>query len=79
MRMYLLIAGDSYYPTSGTGDWIGCYESYGEAKSEVEIIETPVYYTQGKKKGEIKSTFKSYKISGRNFDWYEIVDLKRFI
>lgn len=33
---YLLIAGDEYYPSDYTGDWIGCFPTYEEAKAQVE-------------------------------------------
>ena len=32
MKRYLVIVGDQYYPSGGTGDWVGCYETLGEAK-----------------------------------------------
>jgi hypothetical protein len=35
MKPYLLIAGDQYYPSSRTGDWIACFDTYEEAKEEV--------------------------------------------
>jgi hypothetical protein len=31
MKHYLLIAGYQYYPSRGTGDWVGCYEYESEA------------------------------------------------
>ena len=36
MKPYLLIVGDTYYPESGTGDWIGCYKTEEEAKEETK-------------------------------------------
>jgi hypothetical protein len=30
-KPYLLIAGWNYYPASGTGDWIGCFETEEDA------------------------------------------------
>jgi len=30
-KHYLLIAGDEYYPSDCTGDWIECYETKEEA------------------------------------------------
>jgi len=30
-KWFLLIANDQYYPSSGTGDWIGVYATYEEA------------------------------------------------
>jgi hypothetical protein len=79
-KPFLLIAGDAYYPSSGTGDWIGCFETQKEAEEQVDVVEHHTYYTKGKNKGEIKSTHKTYVVKGgtygdRNCDWYEIVDL----
>lgn len=35
-KPYLLIAGDNYYPSSDTGDWVGCFSTLEEAKAQVE-------------------------------------------
>lgn len=79
-KPYLLIAGSGYYPESGTGDWVNCFETYEEARSQVETIEFPTHFRSGKRKGEIKSTHKTYRVSGgdyvKNCDWFEIVDLR---
>jgi hypothetical protein len=79
-KPYLLTAGDGYYPTSGTGDWIGCYETAEEALEQVEYKEFHQYYLKGKNKGEIKSTHKTYVVKGEfrdmKCDWYEIIDLR---
>ena len=79
-KPFLLIAGDGYYPSSGTGDWIGCYETEKEAREQVEFKETYQYYSKGKNKGEIKSTHTTYVAKGgeydRNCDWYEVIDLR---
>lgn len=32
-KPFLLIAGDQYYPSAGTGDWRGCFKTYKEAMS----------------------------------------------
>ena len=32
-KPYLLIAGWDYYPSSGTKDWIACFESWEEAEN----------------------------------------------
>ena len=55
-KPYLLIAGDCYYPSSGSGDWVACFETESDAIKQVEFITKHDYYTQGKNKGEIKST-----------------------
>jgi len=79
MKTYLLIAGHNYYPEHGTGDWIKAFETEKDAEDVVETIEHHDFYTKGKNKGEIKSTFKRYKINDKIYDWYEIIDLKEWI
>jgi len=39
-KPYLLIAGDNYYPSADTGDWVGCFSTYEEAKAQVEPRKT---------------------------------------
>ena len=79
MKYYLLIAGEDYYPSHRTGDWIGCFETYEEALSQIEVKKHHQYYTKGKNKGEIKDTYESYVVNGSECDWYEIVDLREWI
>jgi hypothetical protein len=62
-KPYLLIAGEDHYPCSGTGDWKGRFESYGEAESQVVMLE-----------GEY--LLYNYSVMGEKCDWYEIVDLR---
>jgi hypothetical protein len=63
MKRYLLAAGDNYYPNSPPGDWIDFFDSYDEAKEEVEqMMDGPKYKD-------------SYKIRDKFYDWYEIIDL----
>jgi hypothetical protein len=38
-----LIAGDNYYPSSRTGDWIDCYETKEEAEEKWEEISKQKY------------------------------------
>lgn len=54
MKRYLLIAGATYYLSSGTEDWIACYESLEDAARQVSIDE------RGYKIGEF--TYDWYKI-----------------
>jgi hypothetical protein len=79
MKYFLLIAGNSYYPSHDTGDWIKCFETYEEARSQVEVKKHHTFFTKGKNKGEIKDTYESYIVNGRKRDWYEIVDLREWI
>jgi len=43
MKPYLLIAGYQYYPSSGTGDWIACFETYEEAEAKWEKLKDEKY------------------------------------
>lgn len=42
-KPYLLIAGYFYYPESGTGDWIACFETFEEAKNKVIKQNKDIY------------------------------------
>jgi hypothetical protein len=42
-KPYLLIAGDNYYPDSGTKDWKGTYATYEEAEAALKDIEYDWY------------------------------------
>ena len=77
-KPYLLIAGDNYYPSADTGDWIGCFSTVEEAREQIEYIDHPQFFNTGKMKGQIKTNDISYRIGGRVFDWYEIVDLREW-
>jgi hypothetical protein len=79
MKYYLLIAGDNYYPQSGTEDWKGTYYSAKEALDQVKVITHETLYTKGKDKGKVKESYERYEINGRTYDWYDIVDLKGYI
>jgi len=79
MKCFLLIAGDDYYPSHRTGDWIGCFETYEEARSQVEVKTHHTYFTKGKNKGEIKYTYESCIVNGSERDWYEIINLREWI
>lgn len=46
MKLFLLTAGDQYYPRSGSSDWIGFFETYEEAKAKV-IGTTKPYIIDG--------------------------------
>lgn len=62
-KPYLLIAGDNYYPSDGTGDWVGCFSTLEEAKAQVEPQKTNGYTVNGRDWG---------------CDWYEIIDLREW-
>ena len=60
MKRFLLIAGDSYYPSSGTGDWLGTYDS----KDDIPTIT------------RLSDEYHRFEIEGfGKFDWYTEVDL----
>ncbi len=65
MKMFLLIAGDYYYPSVGTGDWRGFYKTHEEAQSQVNKIDG-VYDT-------------AVSINGHHYDWHEIINLGDWI
>jgi hypothetical protein len=79
MKTYLLIAGHNYYPGIGTEDWIGCFETYEAALSQVEVKKHHTYYIKGRRKGEVKETYESYIVNGNERDWFDIVDLREWI
>jgi len=43
MKPYLLIAGDNYYPSAYTGDWVACYATEEEAKEKWEELSKNKY------------------------------------
>jgi hypothetical protein len=78
-KYFLLIAGHNYYPEASTGDWIGCFSTYEEAVSKVTFVEHKRMITHGKRKGQEEITGRSPQIDGRNYDWWEVVDLQDWI
>ena len=34
-KPFLLTASEPYYPESGTGDWVGCFETREEAEKQI--------------------------------------------
>lgn len=42
-KPFLLIVGDQYYPSSGTGDWRGCFETIAEAKINLALKDPSSY------------------------------------
>ena len=39
MKRYLVIAGDSYYPSTYTGDWRGSFDELSEAVEHAKFLE----------------------------------------
>lgn len=79
MKYFLLIAGECYYPSEGTEDWIKCYETQEEAQKDVVKTKEDIIGQSGQKKGKIIWTLEGYVINGKKYDWYEIVDLRDWI
>lgn len=75
MKRFLLMAGENYYPQEGTADWIDSFSSKEEAEAAVvtEVIGIKEYASMGQKK-----TYQDirYKVCGKPYDWYQIVDLE---
>lgn len=36
MKPYLLIAGNQYYPSADTYDWVGCFKTIEKAESHLD-------------------------------------------
>ena len=66
MKPFLLIAGDDYYPSHDTGDWIGCFSTREEAQAQIQMSASACrsIRVQHPRFGET------------DYDWYEIVDLR---
>lgn len=60
------MAGDNYYPEGGTENWIKTFESEKDAELAVSSIPSTGCKTV-------------YEIEGREYDWYEIINLKDWI
>ena len=62
------MAGHNYYPSAGTNDWIGCFNSFEEANAAVTPTEV-----------DKKRSIEYYIINDNKYDWFEIVDLSEWI
>jgi hypothetical protein len=67
-KPFLLIAGSNYYPSSGTDDWKGTFETYEEAKAQMTDLS---------KEYKDRKAYCRFKFGEEYCDWYEIVDLRR--
>ena len=79
MKKYLLIAGYNYYPGHGTSDWVKTFETREDAKAYVEVKIQEYLFLKGPRKGQVKSSHKTFVVDGNKFDWYEIVNLDNWI
>jgi hypothetical protein len=87
MKLFLLIAGHHYYPSAGTSDWIGCFNTEEEALSRIKHVVNPrATYSRGPRKGQIKDKYKNVPPNTsvvvtssdgveHKYDWFEIVNL----
>lgn len=64
-KPYLLMAGDRYYPSDGTGDWIGCFSTYAQAREQVVVRDN-------------QCIVKGWVYGDRTCDWFEIIDLREW-
>lgn len=64
MKYFLLIAGINYYPSSDTGDWKKTFHTREEAEAAVRKVPSRCF---------------GYVIDDREYEWYEIVDLREWI
>lgn len=64
MNMFLIFAGDCYYPSGGWGDYVGSYATEQDARNAIT--------EQG-----IINDFNRYMIKEELYDWYHIVDLQQ--
>lgn len=66
MKTFLLIAGYRFYPSKGTRDWVKTFETEEDAES---------YVSKNIELGQ-----SGYKLkNGDEVDWYEIIDLKKWV
>lgn len=65
-KPFLLIAGETLYPSAFTEDWVGCYRTYDEAMGAV-VIPDPECPWKG-----------PFMVEGRSCDWYEVVNLREW-
>ena len=69
MKMFLLMAGEGFYPKQSTGNWIDTFDSYEGALSKVEDTQCGT---------TMPSRFERYRINGKLYDWYSIIDLNKW-
>ena len=75
MNWFLLIAGDNYYPETYTA----CFPTFDDAVAQVTYVVHKRKITKGAKKGEEEITHTNYSINGREYDWFDIVDLREWV
>lgn len=80
-KWFLLIAGDQYYPSFGVDDWIACFPDKESAMNTVtEVVHiSQVIAGRGANKRVEEVKRSTWKIGSREYDWYEIVDLRDWV
>lgn len=63
--MFIVFAGDHYYPLGGWSDFNSRHTSLDDAKCSIEVIGGRNPYDGGK-----------FKIDGKHYDWYQIVNAR---
>lgn len=63
--MYIVFAGDYYYPFGGWDDFKGSHQSLDDAKVSIEVVGGRKPYDGSK-----------FKIDGSHYDWYQIVNAR---
>jgi hypothetical protein len=68
MKRFLVIANMNYYPSHGTSDWIGAFETREEAEKVI------------KEASKRRSSWHKYKfLTGAEADHVEVVDLQEWL
>lgn len=73
------MAGDNLYPEAGTENWIGCFATLVDAQAAFQVKEVPKYANGKFSSDPTKKTITKYVIDGKAHDWYEIVDLRKWV
>jgi len=73
VKYFLLIAGENYYPSPGTEDWIATFETKEEARAEVELK------SKASQKGLHGHWLGEWEIRGCHYHWYDIIDLREWV
>ena len=61
--MYLVFAGEDYYPRGGWCDFIDKHASLDDARDSIDVMSHKQYVKQ-------------FRISGRHYEWYQIVNAR---
>lgn len=73
------MAGDNLYPEAGTENWISCFATLADAQTAVQVKEVPKYANGKFSSDPTKNKTTKYVIDEKAHDWYEIVDLRKWV